>query len=100
MEKPQALGETQIQNALSDLPGWAYDDNKISKEFEFKDFVDSLSFINSLATYFETNDHHPDCHILYNKVKFELTRYDIGGKVTDRDIETAKHIERAYEIRK
>ena len=35
---------------------------------------------------------HPDVHIAYGEVTFELTRYDIVGKVTDRDIEVAKKI--------
>ena len=49
--------------------------------------------------YFETIDHHPDCHIFYGKVCFELTRYDIGGTVTDRDVEVAKKISSVYAAR-
>ena len=30
--------------------------------------------------------------IAYGEVTFELTRYDLGGKVTDRDVEVAKKI--------
>lgn len=100
MEKPKALTKEEIENILPSLPGWTYTDDKLTREFEFRDFVDSLNFINSLVAYFETMDHHPDCHIFYSKVKFELTRYDIGGKVTDRDIEVAKKISETYESRK
>jgi len=32
----------------------------------------------------------PDLRIAYGEVTFELTRYDLGGKVTDRDVEVAK----------
>src|SRR5258707_14837874 len=45
------------------LSGWKLAQNKLSRMFEFRDFVDSLSFINSLVAYFETIDHHPDVHI-------------------------------------
>jgi 4a-hydroxytetrahydrobiopterin dehydratase len=76
-----------------------YEDAKLVREFEFQEFVESLSFVNSLVAYFETMDHHPDCHIYYGKVKFELTRYDIGGKVTDRDVEVAKKISSIYGAR-
>jgi pterin-4a-carbinolamine dehydratase len=40
--------------------------------------------VNSLIAYFETADHHPDVRIAYGEVTFELTRYDLGGKVTER----------------
>lgn len=97
MEKPTPLSAGEIQEKLKTLSGWAYADNKIKKEFKFKDFMDSLDFINKMAPYFEKMDHHPDTHIFYNKVLFELQRFDIGGKVTERDFEVASEIERVYD---
>ena len=76
------------------LSGWTLADNKLPRTFEFQDFVQSLSFVNSLVVYFETVDQHPDVCIAYGDVTFELTRYDVGGKVTDRDVEVAKKIVR------
>jgi 4a-hydroxytetrahydrobiopterin dehydratase len=69
------------------------------RTFEFQDFVQSLSFVNSLVAYFETVDHHPDVRIAYGEVTFELTRYDVGGRVTDRDVEVAKKISSLYRTR-
>ena len=37
--------------------------------------------------------------VLNNSVTFELTRYDVGGKVTDRDVEVAKKISSLYTSR-
>lgn len=96
MENPNILTEDQIKQALSDLPGWKFENDKLSKEFAFADFVGSLSFINRLVASFQEMDHHPDIHIFYSKVIFELQRFDVGGKVTDRDVEIAKLIERTY----
>ena len=81
---------------LKNLPGWKFESNRISKEYKFKDFMDSLGFVNSMTPVFEANDHHPDTHIMYNKILFELQRFDIGGKVTDRDLFIAHEIERHY----
>jgi 4a-hydroxytetrahydrobiopterin dehydratase len=99
MEKLKILTRKQIDIALLDLPGWQFKDNKIAKEYKFKDFMDCLGFINDLSSYFEEMDHHPDIHIFYSKILFELQRFDIGGKVTDRDIEVAKEIENRYQQR-
>lgn len=96
MDKPQPLSGDEIETVLQRLPGWTLEGVKIAKEFEFKDFIDSLSFVNRLVPFFELKDHHPDVHIFYNRIKFELSRYDLGGKVTDRDVEVAKRIEQEY----
>ncbi|HZZ99578.1 MAG TPA: 4a-hydroxytetrahydrobiopterin dehydratase [Candidatus Paceibacterota bacterium] len=99
MEKPNILSPEDIQTKLKDMPGWQYADDKISKQFEFNDFMDALGFINKLAPYFESMDHHPDMHIFYSKILFELQRFDVGGKVTDRDLEVASEIEKEYAAR-
>lgn len=99
MEKPNILTTEDVENRLKDLPGWKFADDKISKQFEFKDFMDGLGFVNKLAPFFESVDHHPDMHIMYSKILFELQRFDVGGKVTDRDIEVAAEIERQYAAR-
>lgn len=97
MPKPIILSEEQIAAQLTELPGWVYVNSKISKEFKFADFMDSLNFIVQLAPFFEAHDHHPDIHISYSKVLFELQRFDVGGKVTDTDFLTARYIESAYQ---
>ena len=96
MEKPHILSQEEITSELASLPGWAYRDNKISKEFKCNDFMDVLNFINALAPFCESLDHHPDIHIFYSKVLFELQRFDVGGKVTDKDFSVAREIERLY----
>jgi len=99
MEKPKILTSRELRTIMPRLAGWSLKNNKLSRTFEFQDFVQSLSFVNSLVAYFETVDHHPDVHIAYGEVTFELTRYDVGGRVTDRDVEVAKKISSTYRAR-
>ncbi len=99
MDKPRVLTDEELQAIMPRLSGWKLADNQLIRTFEFQDFVQSLSFINSLVAYFETVDHHPDVHIAYGEVTFELTRYDLGGRVTDRDVEVAKKISSQYRSR-
>ena len=110
MDKPNILTPEEITAGLKNLPGWQFQNDptspeassgqgKISKEYKFKDFMDSLGFINSMAPIFEANDHHPDTCIYYSKVIFKLQRFDVGGKVTDKDLSIAGEIERHYNMR-
>ena len=99
MDKPRVLTRSELSAIMPRLSGWKLAGNKLTRTFEFQDFVHSLSFVNSLVVYFETIDHHPDVQIAYGEVTFELTRYDLGGKVTDRDVEVAKRISSQYRAR-
>jgi 4a-hydroxytetrahydrobiopterin dehydratase len=99
MDKPKILTPKELRVIMPRLSGWKLAQNKLSRTFEFQDFVQSLSFVNSLVAYFETVEHHPDVRIAYGEVTFELTRYDLGGKVTDRDVEVAKKISSVYRSR-
>ena len=99
MDKPKVLSKKELSAIMPRLSGWKLAGNKLVRTFEFQDFVQSLSFINGLVAYFETVDHHPDVRIAYGEVTFELTRYDLGGRVTDRDVEVAKKISSVYRAR-
>ncbi len=90
------LSRKELKEALSGLPGWFYKNSKIRKEFMFKDFMDALNFINELAVYCEQENHHPEVYLLYDKVLFALQTFDVGRKITDKDITLAKKIEDLY----
>lgn len=53
---------------------------KISREFKFKDFVESLEFVNRVGDLAETEGHHPDILMhSWNKVVVTLYTHSIGG---------------------
>ena len=99
MHTPKILTQEEIEAGLKSLPGWKFENDKISKEFQFKDFLDALQFINTMAPIFEEHDHHADMQIMYSKVLFELQRFDAGGKVTEQDLFIADQIEQKYKER-
>jgi len=87
------LGEEQIEAALADLGnGWSRDGEKIVKEFELKDFVGSVDFVNQIVPLAEGMNHHPDLEISWNKVKVSITNHSAGG-LTEADFELAGKIE-------
>ena len=94
MDKPAPLSADELNVLLQRLPGWTIEGGQLTKQFTFADFLTALDFVNRLAPYFELKDHHPDVHISYKRVRFELSRHDIGRKVTALDGDVAEHIER------
>jgi len=92
----QPLSEQEIKERLKEFPGWEFDGNKISKSFEFPSFNDVLALIVALTPFCNKIDHHPDIYWSYKDATFCLTRYSIGGKVTERDFAVASRIEELY----
>lgn len=87
----KTLTDAELQSALASLPGWTKKGIAIERNYEFKDFVEAMKFVNKIADAAEAAGHHPDIQIVYNKVILQLTSHDSGG-VTQRDIKMAGKI--------
>ena len=87
------INEEKIHQALQNLTNWSFDENKISKKFEFKNFKESLAVIVSVGLEAEIHGHHPHIDNLYNRVTIKLQTHDAGDKVTEKDIDLANAIE-------
>ena len=85
MEK---MSEVQIETSLKDLPQWSEVNGVIQRTYQFKDFLASMSFVQTIAAMAEERQHHPDILIRYNKVTLTLSTHDAGG-ITDKDFEFA-----------
>ena len=88
------LTQDEIANNLSSFSGWIQEENQIAKLFQFKDFAESLSFVNKVGAEAEKMDHHPDIFIhSWNKVKITISTHSEGG-ITKKDFQLAEKIER------
>ncbi len=72
---------------------WKEVDNKLTRTFEFKDFVQAFGFMTRVAIAAEKFNHHPNWSNVYNKVVIELTTHDAGNVVTDNDRKLAEIID-------
>lgn len=68
------------------------DNKKIRHEFKFKDFVESMAFVNKVADLAEEENHHPNIHIYYSRVVIDLTTHNIKG-LSENDFILAAKIE-------
>lgn len=87
------LNETQIRESLEELKGWSVEDDKLKKEFKFKNFRQAIAFIVGVAFEAEERDHHPELFNVYNKVTLSLATHDAGGRITAKDVELARAID-------
>lgn len=76
---------------LTETPDWSMEDDKIVRDFKFKNFKEALAFVNKVAELAEHEGHHPDILIHgWNKVKIELTTHAIKGLSENDFIMAAK----------
>jgi 4a-hydroxytetrahydrobiopterin dehydratase len=73
------LDAQQIRELVGQVRGWEARDDKICKKFTFKDFVTAMEFLNRVAEVAESEAHHPDFCVHYNRVEFTLSTHDVGG---------------------
>lgn len=98
------LPKEKAQELLHQTPGWktgevesfrkqdedlAY--QKITKEFNFKDFKAAVDFVNKVAGIAEEEGHHPDIYIFYSLVRLTLWTHAAGG-LTENDFILAAKI--------
>ena len=72
---------------------WKEVDNKLTREFEFKDFSKTFAFMTRVAMEAEKMDHHPTWTNTWNKVDISLSTHSAGNKVTEKDHQLAKAID-------
>ena len=93
----QKLSQNEIGERLNKLNenleiSWQQVENKIVKEFLFKDFIEAFGLMTKVAIIAQAMDHHPVWSNVYNKVNIELSTHDVGG-ISNLDFELAKKIE-------
>ncbi len=88
------LNERQAAELLRALDGWGLSDDgrEIHKEFRFKNFYRTMSFVNAVAHIANTEGHHPDLEIGYSRCLVRYTTHAIGG-LSDNDFICAARID-------
>ena len=74
-----ALSSADIQTYLGDLSGWEKVGKEIRKSFGFKNYHETMAFVNASAWVSHHEDHHPDMSVHYNKCVVAYSTHDAGG---------------------
>ncbi len=71
-----AAQAAQWQQQLND---WERDGDTIRKVYRFRDFYQTMAFVNALAWIAHQEDHHPDIEVGYNRCSVRYTTHAVGG---------------------
>ena len=69
----------RIKEMMFESKNWGNSNKKLERTFKFKDFNESINFVNKVAKIVETQNHHPDIEINYDEVKISITDHEKGS---------------------
>lgn len=86
------LPDADVHRFLAELPGWQRHANEIVKISQFKNYYETMAFVNAVAWVSHREDHHPDLEVGYNKCKVRYSTHAVGG-LSENDFICAAKIE-------
>jgi 4a-hydroxytetrahydrobiopterin dehydratase len=87
-----AVSDERVRKALATLPGWQRAGAAIEKTYAFKNYYETMAFVNATAWVSHATDHHPDLMVGYNRCRVSYTTHDAGG-LSEKDLQCAARVE-------
>jgi len=73
------MTQDEIDDTLPRVRGWSFDKGEIVRTFTFKNYYQTMAFVNGLAWIAHAEDHHPDIEVGYKTCKVRYSTHAIGG---------------------
>jgi len=89
------LSSEKVTELLKQLEGWDLFDRLIGKVYNFKNYYQTMAFVNAVAWISHREDHHPDMIVSYNKCRVEYSTHAIGG-LSENDFICAAKIDAQF----
>ena len=79
--KVSQFSDDDSTNLLAKLDGWELESGgkQIKREFRFKNYYETIAFVNALAWIAHREDHHPDLGVHYNRCIVHFSTHSVGG---------------------
>ncbi len=95
LEWHKVLNKVEVLERVKRVRHWEFKESpvcKITCQTTWKNFVDSMKFVNILARYLNQIKYFPDIHIFYHQVNLEICGSQNNDQLRDLDIIVAQGI--------
>lgn len=82
----------EVERRLAAFSGWEQIDGAIAKRFDFKNYYQTMAFVNAVAWIAHGEGHHPDLEVSYRSCRVRYTTHAIGG-LSENDFICAARVE-------
>ena len=86
------LSAAEIETHLASVPGWKAAAGRIEKRFRFRNYCETISFVNAVAWLANRENHHPDLEVGYRSCKVKYRTHALEG-LSDNDFICAAKID-------
>lgn len=94
------LTQEEVEKRLNMLTSeWALSGDKksINRTFKFKNYYETMAFVNVVAMVAHQQDHHPDMTVGYNTCHIEYSTHSVGG-LSENDFICAEKINKTLKL--
>jgi 4a-hydroxytetrahydrobiopterin dehydratase len=81
----------EIQRMLASVPGWTLENGEITRTFTFKNYYQTVSFVNAAVWIAHQEDHHPQIEFGYKTCRVRYSTHAIQG-ISENDFICAAKI--------
>jgi len=91
------LASAEVERLMLQLEGWQRFDHLIGKTYHFKDYCQTMAFVNAIAWMANRENHHPKLTVSYNSCQVEYTTHAING-LSENDFICAAKVDALFNI--
>ena len=73
------LTTQEAECLLKTLDGWALSGKDLVKTYRFRNYHETMAFVNATAWVSHREDHHPDLEVSYRECRVRYSTHAIGG---------------------
>ncbi len=74
-----SLTPEEAEDLLKTLDGWALAGKELVKTYRFRNYHETMAFVNATAWVSHREDHHPDLEVSYRECRVRYSTHAIGG---------------------
>lgn len=98
-EGAPAMTPDAVLAALPQIPGWGVEGHHLASVFAFKDFHETMAFVDALAVMIHAQNHHPVLTVSFNHCKVSYTTHSAGNAISSNDFICAARANALYATR-
>ncbi|MBM3341929.1 MAG: 4a-hydroxytetrahydrobiopterin dehydratase [Betaproteobacteria bacterium] len=91
------LTANESSSLLKHVKGWALENGTIAKTYHFKNYYETMAFVNATAWISHREDHHPDIAVGYNQCKVSYVTHAING-LSENDFICAAKLDALFDL--
>lgn len=95
MTEEDALGPDDIRAQLQALPAWRAQSGTLCRTFQFRNYYETMAFVNALAWIAHKEDHHPQLTVSYDRVVVAFDTHSAKG-ISQNDFICAARADAVY----